>query len=505
MVDGSLASKIFEAAVRKDTGYVLAEAQSCRSVSARSFLRSALTVARKLTEMRGSTAMPAPVAVLGNPSIEMVTALVGALWSGRPVRVLDPGLPQAALGETIATARVGAVLHDSALLRDGILGVEQLSWNANDWANGTWTSGLLAPSTDQVCEPASVQESDIALVLTTSGTTGVPKPVNISHGNLRASFDQYQLVRELGTSDVMLCSLPLFHVAGLNLAVLQPLAAGAPVVLMPKFDEDLFLDQIQQRRITTTNLVPVMASRLVRHQIEHPRDLASLRFVSVGAAPVSAGLQDSFLTTCGVPLLAGYGMTETCSLTHHARGVQAGVPEGYVGTPLEGTDFRIEVIDPNNDPLVGEVWVRGPQVARTCEDDSTGQEWVGTGDLGYQCADGGLVISGRIKDLIKHNGFPISPSELEATLSRHPDVRDVAVIGLPDPSSGEVPVACIVRGREDLTAEELTQFLGMWVAPQKRVRRIAFLSVIPRTQSGKILRRDLTAMVQEKLPTEGLK
>ncbi|HEX6678353.1 MAG TPA: AMP-binding protein, partial [Actinomycetes bacterium] len=309
---------------------------------------------------------------------------------------------------------------------------------------------------------------------------------------------QAQAVMDFRADDVVLAVAPLFHTMGLNLVLAGGLHAGATVVTMPRFDLEGFLDTIQRHRVTTMIVAPPIMLALAGHPVVDRYDLSSLRVIGCGAAPLSGEVEQRCADRLGCVVLQGLGMTETtCTI---AISPPEAPRRGSVGRLLAGTEARI--VDPETGAdfgpgRTGELWVRGPQLMRGYHDqpEATARTidpdgWLHTGDLCAFDEDGYLYVVDRLKELIKYKGAQVAPAELEHLLLAHPAVADAAVVPRPDAEAGEVPVAYVVpRGRA--TADELLAWVAERVAPYKRLRVVEFTDQVPRSMTGKLLRRVL--------------
>jgi acyl-CoA synthetase (AMP-forming)/AMP-acid ligase II len=278
------------------------------------------------------------------------------------------------------------------------------------------------------------------------------------------------------------------------------LRVGATVVTMPRFDLAQFLELHQKYGVTRSFVAPPIVVALAKHPMVDEYDLSALRQVFCGAAPLSAEVAQAAASRLGCEVVQGYGMTEMSPVSHITPPGQA-VP-GSVGVLVAGTRMRIVDVatltdcEPGQD---GEVWISGPQNMLGYLNNSQAtaltvdvQGWLHTGDIGHVDERDHLFIVDRLKELIKYKGFQVAPAELEALLLTHPDVSDAAVVGIDDPEAGEVPMAFVAR-RQDAatTAEEIMRFVAEQVAPFKQIRKVAFVDAIPKSASGKILRRML--------------
>jgi acyl-CoA synthetase (AMP-forming)/AMP-acid ligase II len=348
---------------------------------------------------------------------------------------------------------------------------------------------------------------DVVALPYSSGTTGLPKGVMLTHRNLVANICQYLAVA-MREGDRVMAVLPFFHIYGLLLMMNAPLVRGATVVTMPRFELAEFLRVIQHYRITRAFVVPPIVLALAKDPLVDQFDLSSLEFVNGGAGPLSAELEAACRARLGCRINQGYGLTETSPVTHAAADHLAAQMPGTIGPAIPNTECRI--VDaasgedlPQGQP--GELLIRGPQVmkgylnqpeatARTIDPDG----WLHTGDVARVDDQGALRIVDRIKELIKYNGYQVAPAELEGVLLTHPAIADAAVIGIPDEQAGEIPKAFVVSSAP-LTSEEVTAFVAERVAPYKKIRVVEFVEEIPESPSGKILRRVLIDREREAL------
>ena len=347
--------------------------------------------------------------------------------------------------------------------------------------------------------PVNPAEDLVALPYS-SGTTGLPKGVKLTHRNLVANIKQMEGLNYFYESDTLICVLPLFHIYGLVVVLNMGLYTGATIVTMPRFDLQAFLKAAQDYKVSLAHLVPPIVLALSKHPIVDEYPLPNLRTIFSGAAPLGADLTQECMARLGCQIRQGYGMTETSPVTHSSPAPPMEIKYGSVGVAAPNTECRIASLETgeNLGPLDrGEVCVRGPQVmqgylnnpeatAITIDEDG----WLHTGDIGYVDEDGHFFIVDRAKELIKYKGFQVPPAELEAVLLTHPCVADAAVIPYPDDDAGEVPKALIVL-KEQTTHEAILTFVSERVAPHKRIRYVEFTEQIPKSPSGKILRRVL--------------
>ena len=342
-------------------------------------------------------------------------------------------------------------------------------------------------------------DNDIVVLPYSSGTTGLPKGVMLTHANLTANLAQTEPVLEADEGEVALAVLPFFHIYGMQVLMNGLLSRGLTVITMPRFDLEQALRLIQDNKVTRFFAVPPMILAFAKHPLIDNFDVSSLKTIMSGAAPLGADLTAEAAARVGCEIFQGYGMTELSPVTHAT--LQGQGKAGSVGVTVPNTECRI--VDPDGNDLDvdadGELWVRGPQVmtgylnndeATRMTIDSDG--WLHTGDVGHFDSDGHLYIVDRVKELIKFKGFQVAPAELEALIVTHPAVADVAVIGVPDIEAGELPKAYVVlKPNAEATETDIKDFVKGKVATYKQLAQVEFVSEIPKSASGKILRRVL--------------
>ncbi len=350
-------------------------------------------------------------------------------------------------------------------------------------------------------------ENDIVALPYSSGTTGLQKGVMLTHKNLSANLAQVTEVYkdDIRENDVAVGVLPFFHIYALMVILNWILRNGASIVILPRFDLEQFLNVLSKHRVTIAHVVPPIVLALAKHPMVDKFDL-SLRWVFSGAAPLGLDLSEACAKRLGCLVFQGYGLTETSPATHLSP------PDrrnrlGSVGFPVPGTECKVvdpatgEALGPGKD---GELWMRGPQVmkgylnqpgATAAAIDADG--FFHSGDIGHADEDGYFYIVDRLKELIKYKGMQVAPAELEALLLTHPAVADAAVIPVPDEEAGEVPKAFVVK-RGEVTEEEIKAFVAARVAPYKKIRMVEIVEQIPKSPSGKILRRILVERERQK-------
>ncbi len=366
-------------------------------------------------------------------------------------------------------------------------------------------STLLDQSGDVPTVEIDPREDVVALPYS-SGTTGWPKGVMLTHYNLVAMLCLMEATEVLSSQDKTICAVPCYHLYGSHIVLNMALRTGATVVTLPHYDLEIFLRTIQDYGISVAPAVPPIVLELSRSPLVDRFDLSKLTTVFSGAAPLSVEVAKACCKRLGVRINYGYGMTELSPLSHLTyRNAGADKPES-TGYCLPNTFCKIVDVETKAElpaGASGEIWVRGPQVMKGYlgHPEATAEiidpeGWLHTGDIGYADEDGALYIVDRLKELIKYKGRQVAPAELEALLLSHPAITDAAVIPSPDADAGEIPVAFVVA-KESVSADDVINFVRERVAPHKRIRRVEFVDQIPKNATGKILRRVLVDRVRK--------
>jgi acyl-CoA synthetase (AMP-forming)/AMP-acid ligase II len=356
---------------------------------------------------------------------------------------------------------------------------------------------------------------DTAVLLYSSGTTGLPKGVMLTHYNVVANILQTQAITRASEQDTLIASLPFFHIAAWVVLFHLGLYNGGTVVIQSRFDLERFLTALQDYGVTRTLLVPPIVVALAKQPVVDNYDLSKFTALLVGAAPLGENVARACSERIDCLVQQAYGLSETSPLTHVNPEDARKLKLGSVGTCLPNTECKVVDIVTGAELGVrqeGELWVRGPQVmkgylnrpevtAATIDRDG----WLRTGDIGYADEDGHFYIVDRLKEMIKYKAMQVAPAELEAMLLSHPAVADAAVIPSPDEEAGEIPKAFVVRKTDapDVTPEELMAYVAERVAPHKKIRRLEFIDAVPKTASGKILRRVLVEQERARAQSPG--
>ena len=460
---------------------------------------------------------------LGN-SWEFAIAYHAATLAGGIPTLLNPAYREREIRYQVENSGAVFLITDAPLIENvnlaGLPTLRRIFTTRRECAGCEDFASLLRPSSSKMSakksgkipEPFRDSQQTIAALPYSSGTTGLPKGVMLSHYNLVSNV--YQLLGKNGTAltadDTMLCFLPLYHIYGLTVALSLSLTLGSTLVLMPRFDVQKLCALLLQEHVTMMPLVPPAINALCQaaeagiFPMNH-----KVRWIKSGAAPLAPELARRLTSLTGISVVQGYGMTEASPVTHSGY---VAPPEmnrpASIGQPLALTECRIvNVNEKDNDAREaapgepGELAMRGPQIMLGYwkEPQATAAAlrdgWYFSGDIVRSEADGFYYVLDRSKEMIKYKGFPVAPAEVESVLLEHPAVRDCGVVAKLDLEAGEIPCAFVVL-REgfnsgDALDKELRDFVADRLAHHKQPREIRFVEAVPRTPSGKILRREL--------------
>jgi malonyl-CoA/methylmalonyl-CoA synthetase len=428
------------------------------------------------------------VVLCAGTSAALVVAYLGVLRARLVAVPVNPGYTRGEVERLIRAARPAAALIQPARTRGWVRRAARASLVLSDLA----LTGLPAAEHRSELDLAAPEldlaaPEDPALLLYTSGTTGIPKGALLGHGNLLSSARAVSLAWRWTEADRLLLTLPLFHMHGLGVGINGSLISGGQVVLRPGFDASDVAERCRTDGISMFFGVPAMYQRLLRAR--RADSLRSLRLIVSGSAPLPAGQSDELAAACGQRPLERYGMTETVMLTSNP--IDGPRKPGRVGLPLPGVELRLAAD--------GEVQVRGPNVLagydspdglRRPEDAFTPDGWFRTGDLGELDEDGHLGLVGRSKELIITGGFNVHPREVEEAITQFPGVREAAVVGRPSPEWGEAVTAVVVADGP-LDPAALRAFAAERLAPYKVPKAVELVDQLPRNSLGKLLRREL--------------
>ncbi|MGD1214610.1 MAG: AMP-binding protein [Terriglobales bacterium] len=439
-----------------------------------------------------------------------ITYHASTLAGGIPT-LLNPAYREREIRYQLENSGAAFLITDAPLLEGinlaGLPGLRRVFTTRHERAGCEDFANLLRASNATLPKPTQDSAQTIAALPYSSGTTGLPKGVMLSHYNLVANV--YQILGPnaaiLTADDVMLCFLPLYHIYGLTVALTLSLTLGSTLVLVPRFDVQKLCALLIQEDVTMMPMVPPAINALCQAAEAgiFPRN-HKVRWIKSGAAPLAPELARRLSDLTGIIVVQGYGMTEASPVTHVGF---IAPPEMYrpasIGQPLALTDCRI--LDLNGKEVTpgepGELVMRGPQIMLGYwkEPQATAavlrDGWYFSGDIVRSDADGFYYVIDRSKEMIKYKGFPVAPAEVESLLLEHPAVRDCGVIAKPDLAAGEIPCAFVVLREgfapSNALAKQLRDFVADRLAHHKQPREVHFVDAVPRTPSGKILRREL--------------
>jgi acyl-CoA synthetase (AMP-forming)/AMP-acid ligase II len=451
-----------------------------------------------------------PVAIFLPNSWEFAATYHAATLAGGIPTLLNPTYREREVRYQLENSGAVFLITDGPLLANiNLSGLPSLRrvYTTRQPAPGTENfADLLRPTTATLPQPDQPSQQTIAALPYSSGTTGLPKGVMLSHYNLVANI--YQLIAPNGVpltaADTMLGFLPLYHIYGLNVALNPILTLGGTLVLMPRFNVPQLLPLLTAEGVTMIPLVPPALNALnqAAEAGQFPGD-HRVAWVKSGAAPLAPELARRFTELTGIPINQGYGMTEASPVTHAGFITAELYNPVSIGQPLVQTDCR--VLDANDNEVApnepGELVMRGPQfmLGYWKEPQATAavlrDGWYWSGDVVSRDANNFFYVLDRRKEMIKYKGFPVAPAEVEAVLMEHPAVRDCGVVGRPNVDAGEIPCAFVVlregQTPDDAMKKTLCCFVADRLTHYKQPREVHFVDAVPRTPSGKILRREL--------------
>lgn len=465
---------------------------------------------------------PGVVVALHCPnSLAFAVAFHGILRAGATVTTLGSLLNAHDVAKQLKDSGATHVLTTKLLGEAGVKGAEEAGIapaNVIDLTDETAGLKPLIAEGNAAPEVSIDPATHVAVLPYSSGTTGVPKGVRLSHRNLVANILQIGVrlgPNGLDRDSIVMCVLPFFHIYGMNVLLNSCLYVRSHIVTMPNFDLEKFLAAHQKHGITFTFIAPPIAVALAKHPLVDKFDIGTLETVLSGAAALDAQLAEAVANRLGVRILQGFGMTETSPVTNVS---DVGVtPLDSIGLPVSNTE--IKVVDITNDALEeihppsnegerspeGELWIRGPQVMlgylnneEATANTLTTDGWLRTGDIANLDHLGNAYVVDRMKELIKYKGYQVAPAELEALLMTHEAIADAAVVGYLRESDGEeLPRAFLVLQQgvnpadPSVSAEALMEWVAERVTPYKKIRMVEFVEAIPKSSTGKILRKDL--------------
>ena len=502
----SLAKFFRDAVGGRENEIAVIEGPTGRSYTVGELLDQSASVAHGLIA-RGVAPGDRVAFVVGNVP-EVAIAYHGAIAAGAVAMMVNPlstaeeltkyfsvGSPRLVIAGAPLVAAIRGVAPDVPVIAIG------------DAPGSEPLAGLLGGST--VPPEVAISPDAVAVMPYSSGTTGFPKGVMLTHRNM---ISQCLAIDSVTDSDViipgaaMIAVLPFFHIYGIMAFLTYGLMHGAKLITMPRFDVEQYILLARRHEVPLLHLVPPILLALAKYPGE--LRLPHLKAALAGAAPLSAELAAEFTERTGATVYQVYGLTEVSGATHLASLDRARSKPGSIGSLIGSAEARVVSTETGADVAPGEpgeIWVRGPftmkgyfQNPEATAQTIDGDGWLHTGDIGHIDADGDFWIVDRVKELIKYKGLQVAPAELEAVLLQHPAVADCAVYSKSDAEAGEIPKAAVVlKGDASATADELMQFVQARVSPHKRVRALRFVDAIPKSPTGKILRRVLVRQEAE--------
>jgi 4-coumarate--CoA ligase len=449
------------------------------------------------------------IALLLPNCAEFVTVFLGAAKRGAVVTTANPFYTAAELEKQILASGATVVVTQSSYIEKlAALNVQIIT--VDQHVENCLHISVLLEADEADCPEVEIDPDSVVCLPYSSGTTGLPKGVMLTHKSLVSSVAQ-QVDGEapnlnITVDDTLMCVLPMFHIYSLNSILLCGLRVGATLVIMPKFELPKLLDLIQRHKVTMGPFVPPIVLAIAKNPIVEKYDLSSIKMVMSGAAHLGKELEDAFRARLPNAVLGqGYGMTEAgpvLAMSLAFAKTPFPVKPGSCGTVVRNAEVKIVDTEtgmslPYNQP--GEICIRGPQIMKGYLNDpkSTANTidkdgYLHTGDVAFIDEDEEMFIVDRVKEIIKFKGFQVPPAELEALLQGHDQIQDAAVVSRKDETAGEVPVAFVVRAAgSTISEEEVKEYIAKQVVFYKKLHNVYFVESIPKSPAGKILRKDL--------------
>jgi len=497
--DQSITERVFDGLINRPDDIVLTDGVTGESLTARAFMDAVKSLAGGLTAK--GYGKGCRVALIAPNSPDYCVIFHAVAWAGGTITTINPTYTAAEIKHQLNDSGAELLIVDPLLIDtvgDGLAGTKIRGLAVIGKAN-TATS-LDTFYGDPIAEQVPVDLTGHSVVLPySSGTTGLPKGVRLSHRNLVVNVDQCIVGADFRAGEIAAAFLPMFHIYGMTALMNVHLAGGGALVTMPRFDLELFLRISQDHKARRMWIVPPVALALAKHPMIDDFDLSSVDQVFSGAAPMGKELSDAVAARLNCEMLQAFGMTELAPATHITP--LSAPRAGASGLALPNTKCRIVGAESGADMPSGErgeLWIKGPQVMlgylnneKATADTITPDGWLKTGDIAIIDEDGYMFIVDRLKELIKYKAFQVAPAELEATLVSHDQITDAAVIGQPDPEAGEVPIAFVVAADPAPSEDDILAFVADRLAHYKHLHKVTFVDAIPKSASGKILRRML--------------
>lgn len=496
--DLSITQRIFAGLENRPDEVVLTDGPTGRTMTAAAFMDQVKRMAGGLTAAgfgAGHT-----VALMAPNIPEYCVIFHAVAWAGGTITTLNPTYTAHEVAHQINDARAEVLITIPDFMEIAQAGAGDTPVIAI--GSPEYAALIGDPITAQV--PVDLDQHTVVLPYS-SGTTGLPKGVMLSHRNMVINLDQSIIAADFRAGEITAAFLPFFHIYGMTVLMNIHLAGGGAIVTMPRFDLPLFLQISQDYKAKRMWVVPPVALALAKHPLVDNYDLSALEQVFIAAAPSGPELSNAISARLGCAALQGFGMTELSPVSHIVPG---NAPRaGAAGITLPNTVCRIVDIETGHDlgpNEEGELWIKGPQVmqgylnnAKATAETITDDGWLRTGDIAKIDADGYMFITDRLKELIKYKGFQVAPAELEATLVAMDGITDAAVIGIPDDEAGELPIAFIVAGDPAPDEAAIKAHLDTQLSHYKQVHQVHFVDAIPKSASGKILRRLLRDQMKQ--------
>jgi len=429
---------------------------------------------------------------------DFAVAYYGALRAGAAVVPMNVLLKQREVAYSLGDSEAALILAWNAFAEAAEAGAAEAGTRCVLLAPGDLDA--LTAGIDPLAEPVDRAPTDTAVILYTSGTTGRPKGAELTHANLTRNVDVARRLFGLDADSVVLGALPLFHAFGQTCGLNAGVASGATLTLLPRFEPGRALEVMVRDGVTVMEGVPTMYAALLHHPERERFDLSTLRLCVSGGAALPAEVLRGFEAAFGCAVVEGYGLSETSPLASFNRTDRERKP-GSIGTAVEGVEMRVVDGDGSEVPAgeVGEIVIRGHNVMKgywrrpeATAEAIDGDGWFRTGDLARRDEDGDFFIVDRRKDMIIRGGYNVYPREVEEVLYQHPAVRECAVVGVPHAELGEEVGAAVVRKPgAQADAEELREFVRAQIAAYKYPRHVWFVDELPKTATGKIVKRDI--------------
>lgn len=448
------------------------------------------------------------LALMAANSPEYAIVFHAAAWAGGTVTTINPAYGTAEVRQQLQDSSAKLMVCDNRCLTLATQAIEHTNVKSLATIHPEPTHESIQVWLDEPIEQVNVDLHNQPMVLPySSGTTGLPKGVMLSHHNLVANLVQINATVEYDTEEIGLAVLPFFHIFGMQVLLGSMLSEGHTIITMARFDMEQALQLIERHRVTQFYVVPPIVLGLAKSPLVDQYDVSSLRKILSGAAPLGIELTQEVTERINCPVVQGYGMTELSPVSHVTPGLKSKPGTSGVTAP----DTQCRIVDQHGHDLAanetGELLVKGPQVmmgylnnVSATEETLDNDGWLHTGDLASIDHQGYLTIIDRVKELIKYKGFQVAPAELEAVLIAHSNVADVAVIGVPDAEAGEIPKAFVVHTSPIESLDEKTrqnaalalmELTADQLASYKTIRAVEWVESIPKSPSGKILRRVL--------------